>query len=87
MPLWLEKNLLAPMDVQRLGYANYKAFTDDYAAAFVDGATKDGKVYATPLWFYGFCNYINTKHFKEVGLDPDKDWPQTWTSSAKPQKS
>ena len=79
MPLWLEKNLLAPMDVQRLGYANYKAFTDDYAAAFVDGATKDGKVYATPLWFYGFCNYINTKHFKEVGLDPDKDWPQTWT--------
>ena len=79
MPLWLEKNLLAPMDVQRLGYANYKAFTDDYAPAFVDGATKDGKVYATPLWFYGFCNYINTKHFKEVGLDPDKDWPQTWT--------
>ena len=42
------------------------------------GATQDGKVYGYPLWFYGFCNYINTKQFKEVGLDPDKDWPQDW---------
>ena len=30
------------------------------------------------LWFYGYSNYLNTKQFKEVGLDPEKDWPQTW---------
>ena len=42
------------------------------------GAIQDGKAYGYPLWFYGYCNYLNTKQFKEVGLDPDKDWPKTW---------
>ena len=74
----MDKGLLAPLDVQRLGYPHYDAFTDDFAAAFVKGATQDGKVYGYPLWFYGFCNYLNTKQFKEVGLDPEKDWPKTW---------
>ena len=78
MPTWMDKGLLAPLDVQRLGYPTYDAFTNDFAAAFVKGATQDGKVYGYPLWFYGFCNYLNTKQFKEVGLDPDKDWPKDW---------
>lgn len=78
MPTWLAKNLLAPLDVQRLGYPSIKAYTDDYAQAFVQGAMKDGQIYGYPIWFYGFCNYLNTKQFKEVGLDAEKDWPKTW---------
>ncbi|MBM3564487.1 MAG: extracellular solute-binding protein [Alphaproteobacteria bacterium] len=78
MPTWLSKDLLAPLDVQRLGYSSVANFSDDFAKAFVAGATKDGKIYGYPMWFYGFCNYVNTKHFKEVGLDAEKDWPQTW---------
>jgi ABC-type glycerol-3-phosphate transport system substrate-binding protein len=78
MPTWMDKSLLAPLDVQRLGYTSYDNFTGDFAEAFVKGATQDGKVYGYPLWFYGFCNYLNTKQFKEVGLDPDKDWPRDW---------
>ena len=78
MPTWLDKGLLAPLDVKQLGYGSYDAFTADFAKAFVDGATKDGKVYGYPMWFYGYCNYLNAKQFKEVGLDPDKDWPQSW---------
>jgi multiple sugar transport system substrate-binding protein len=78
MPTWFAKNLLAPLDVQRLGYANMDAYKNDFASAFVNGATKDGKIYGYPLWFYGYCNYLNTKQFKEVGLDPEKDWPKTW---------
>ncbi|MCC7275332.1 MAG: extracellular solute-binding protein [Alphaproteobacteria bacterium] len=78
MPTWFAKDLLAPLDVQRLGYPSVKAFSDDFAQAFVAGATKDGKVYGYPLWFYGFCNYLNTNQFKEVGLDAEKDWPKTW---------
>jgi multiple sugar transport system substrate-binding protein len=53
-------------------------FTGTFAKAFVDGAVKDGQVYGYPLWFYGYCNYLNTKQFKEVGLDADKDYPQNW---------
>lgn len=78
MPTWHAKKLLAPLDVQRLGYPSLKAFTDDFAPAFVAGAVEKGKVYGYPLWFYGYANYLNTKQFKEVGLDAEKDWPKTW---------
>jgi multiple sugar transport system substrate-binding protein len=78
MPTWQAKGLLAPLDVQRLGYPSLKAFTDDFAPAFVAGAVQKGKAYGFPLWFYGYLNYLNTKQFKEVGLDAAKDWPQTW---------
>ena len=78
MPLWLDKDLIVPLDLGRLGYSSLAAFQDDFAPAFVSGAIKDGKAYGYPLWFYGYCNYLNTKQFKEVGLDPEKDAPQTW---------
>ena len=78
MPTWMSKGLLAPMDVVKLGYPTLKAYTDDYPPAFVEGAVIKGKAYGFPLWFYAFSNYLNTRHFKEVGLDPIKDAPQTW---------
>ena len=78
MPTWMSKGLLAPLDVTKLGYPTMKAYTDDYPPAFVEGAVIKGKAYGFPLWFYGFSNYLNTRHFKEVGLDPIKDAPQTW---------
>jgi multiple sugar transport system substrate-binding protein len=78
MPVWLDKNLLAPLDVQRLGYASIDGFKDDHPPAALSGVLKDGKVYGLPTWFHAFSNWINTKHFKEVGLDPDKDAPETW---------
>ena len=78
MPTWMSRNLLAPMDVRRLGYENHQAFVNDFPPAFVEGATQGGQVYGFPLWFYGFCNYLNTRHFQEVGLDAEKDWPQDW---------
>ena len=84
MPIWLDKGLLAPLDVKQLGYDSYGAFTEDFAKAFVDGATKDGKVYGYPMWFYGYCNYLNAKQFKEVGLDPEqRTGRRTGSSSAK----
>jgi len=66
------------LDITRLGYPSFNAFKDDHAEAFVAGATQGGKAYGYPMWFYGFCNYLNTKQFKEVGLDPEKDWPKGW---------
>jgi len=78
MPTWLDKGLIAPLDVNRLGYSSLDAFGDDFAPAFVKGAVHDGKVYGYPLWFYGYLNYMNTNQFKEVGLDAEKDWPKTW---------
>ena len=78
MPTWLTRKLIVPLDVQQLGYASLEAFRDDHAPAFVAGAVHEGKAYGYPLWFYGVLNHVNTKQFKEVGLDPVKDEPKTW---------
>ena len=78
MPTWLSRNMIAPMDVKRLGYSSMQAFESDYPKAFIEGAVKNGKLYGYPIYFYGFMNYLNTRHFKEAGLDPEKDQPQTW---------
>ncbi|OFV92169.1 MAG: hypothetical protein A3J75_06035 [Acidobacteria bacterium RBG_16_68_9] len=78
MPTWLSRKLIAPLDVSLLGYPSLDAFRDDHAAAFVAGCIHGGKAYGHPTWFYGFQNWANTKHFKEVGLDPVKDEPRTW---------
>lgn len=78
MPTWLARKLIAPLDVQQLGYSSLDAFRNDHAPAFVAGSIHEGKAYGYPLWFYGFLNYLNTKQFKEVGLDPEKDAPKTW---------
>lgn len=78
MPIWLEKGLLAPLDLQQLGYGSVDDFRDDHAEAAAASVLQDGQVYGMPTWFYAFSNYINEKHFKEVGLDADKDAPRTW---------
>jgi hypothetical protein len=83
MPTWLSKNLLAPLDVGRLGYPSVQAYTDDHAAAFVKGAVQDGKVYGFPVWYYGFCNYLNTKHFKESAWIPRRIGRRAGRNSAK----
>jgi multiple sugar transport system substrate-binding protein len=78
MPTWLARNLIAPLDAQLLGYGSVDAFRKDFTDAFVQSSVQDGKVYGYPMWFYGFADYLNTKQFKEVGLDPEKDEPKTW---------
>ena len=78
MPLWLSRGLIAPMDVQRLGYANFDAFVQNFNPAFVSGATQEGRVFGYPLWFYGFCNYINERHFQEAGIDPNGFDTRNW---------
>ena len=78
MPTWLARKLIAPLDVQQLGYSSLEAFRNDHAPAFVAGSVHDGKAYGYPLWFYGFMNYLNMKQFGEAGLDPVRDEPRTW---------
>ena len=86
MPTWLSRNMIAPMDIKRLGYSSLQNFMNDYPKAFVDGAVKDGKVYGYPVYVYGFLNYLNTNHFKEAKLDPEKDQPKTWEELAQVAK-
>jgi len=53
-----------------LGYASLDGFRKDHADAFVAGAIKDGQAYGYPLWFYGFCNYLNTNSSRRSASIP-----------------
>src|SRR5262245_37528190 len=77
MPVWLDKKLLAPLDVQRLGYSSVDAFHADHAPAALASVGQGDKIYGMPTWFYAFSNYTNEKHFKVAGLEPIKDAPRT----------
>jgi len=50
--------------VKRLGYASLDAFRRGPRRRLRGGARQDGQAYGYPLWFYGFCNYLNTKQFR-----------------------
>ncbi len=78
MPTWLVRNMIAPMDFKQLGYSSLDSFKNDYPKAFIAGAVKNDKIYGYPIWFYGYLNYLNTYHFKQAGLDPERDQPKTW---------
>ncbi|MBI2131798.1 MAG: extracellular solute-binding protein [Candidatus Tectomicrobia bacterium] len=83
LPGFTTKNVLAPI---RPGWLGYKDL-DDMKKAFLPGALEgyihEGKLYAVPPIASVFSLYINKNHFKEAGLDPEKDYPKTWEDIAK----
>ncbi|HEY8541406.1 MAG TPA: extracellular solute-binding protein, partial [Pseudothermotoga sp.] len=51
---------------------------DLYVEGALDAVTYQGKIYGLPLELTNWCIFINKKYFKQVGLDPEKDYPKTW---------
>ena len=78
VPTWLAKNAAAPIDPQQIGYKSVEDFRADYPERLMQSLTMAGKLYAYPFQVYGYVNYLNTKFFKEAGLDAEKDYPKTW---------
>jgi multiple sugar transport system substrate-binding protein len=73
------KGALAPLDPVAVGFKDQK----ELDAAYVPGslnAFKDaaGKIYAIPFEYNSWPLLINDKMFKDIGLDPTKDYPKTW---------
>jgi len=69
---------VAPVDLQAVGYSSYKALQNDYLPVTFNGALYEGKIYGLPLEITNWCIYVNNKYYREVGLDPAKDYPKTW---------
>lgn len=78
LPPYAEKNNFVPISPQALGYPSLEAMRQAYIPAALDAVIYDGKIMAIPYYWNVFNLYINTAHFKEAGLDPDKDYPKTW---------
>ncbi len=78
LPSLTAKNVLAPIHPEWLGFKNLEEMKKAYLPGALDGYIHDGKLYAVPVVAATFSLYINTDHFREAGLDPDKDYPRTW---------
>jgi multiple sugar transport system substrate-binding protein len=69
---------VAPVDLQAIGYSSYKALQADYLPVTFNGALYEGKIYGLPLEITNWCIYINSKYYRQVGLNPATDYPKTW---------
>ncbi|HEY7366343.1 MAG TPA: extracellular solute-binding protein, partial [Methylomirabilota bacterium] len=78
LPSFTTKDVLAPIRPEWLGYKNLEDMKKAYLTGALDGYIHQGKLYAVPMIASVFSLYLNRKHFREAGLDPDKDYPRTW---------
>lgn len=78
LPSFTTKNVLAPVHPEWLGYKSLEDMKKAYLPGALEGYIHNGKLYAVPMVSSTFSLYINTDHFKEAGLDPEKDYPKTW---------
>ena len=78
LPSFTTKNVLAPIHPEWLGYKNLEDMKMAYLPGALEGYIHNGKLYAVPMVSATFSLYINTDHFKEAGLDPERDYPKTW---------
>jgi ABC-type glycerol-3-phosphate transport system substrate-binding protein len=78
---YIPKKLLAPIDPAGFGAKSVDEIRAKYNEGTLDGASGDGQLYGVPSEFNATAFAINTKHFKDAGLDPTKP-PQTWDDVA-----
>lgn len=71
--------ILAPVDVAAFGFESQ----EDFEAAYVPDSLnpfkgEDGQVYGIPFEYNSWIMVINENMFREIGLDPETDYPKTW---------
>lgn len=69
---------VAPVDPEAIGYENQQAIYDEYLDGTLDPATYEGELYGLPLEVTNWAIYVNKKYFRDAGLDPEADAPETW---------
>lgn len=75
---YIEGGRVAPVDLKVVGYPSYKAMQNDYLPVTFNGALFEGQIYGLPMEITNWCIYINNKYYRQVGLDPARDYPKTW---------
>ena len=83
MPTFIEKRMMAPLSTPALGHASLDEMKKKYLPGALDGYTAEGKLYALPIVSGTMSLFLNKRHFEEAGLDPDKDYPQSWEQLAR----
>jgi len=65
-------------DLKAMGYASMQALEDSWDPGALDHYTYKGKVYGFNWKLNIFAMAVNREHFREAGLDAEKDYPKYW---------
>jgi multiple sugar transport system substrate-binding protein len=78
-PEFVKDGIIAPVDLKAFGFSSYAEMEHHWLKGSLNGFTLNGKVYGIPMEFDTFALFINTKEYRAAGLNPNKDYPRTWT--------
>lgn len=83
VPFYINKGLLAPIDPSAFGFKTQADLEKEWLPNSFSTAIRNGIIYGVPFEVSVWSMYINGLHFKEIGLDPAKDYPKTWEDVGK----
>jgi multiple sugar transport system substrate-binding protein len=75
---YIVNHRVAPVNAEELGFENVQAIYDSYLEGVLNPVTYQGNLYGLPMELTNWCIFLNKKYFREVGLDPEEDYPKTW---------
>jgi multiple sugar transport system substrate-binding protein len=75
-------DFVAPAEDAYFPNGGVKQIEDQYLPGALDSVKNEGKLYGLPNQQNSWSLYINNRLFKEAGLDPEKDAPETWDDVA-----
>jgi multiple sugar transport system substrate-binding protein len=75
----VDRGILAPVDPASFGFADQAALEEAYVPGSLDPFKgEDGLIYGIPFEYNSWVMVINDSMFREIGLDPETDYPKTW---------
>ena len=66
------------LDPSWIGERNISDVINRYTPGALEAVELDGKIHGLPLEYTNHCMFINKQIFREVGLNPETDYPKTW---------
>jgi len=75
---YISTGQVVPIDPTTIGFNSVEAIISEYVPGVLDPVIHDGELYGLPLELTNWAIYLNREIFRNVGLDPDIDYPQTW---------
>ena len=77
-----DSGVLRPVDPISLGYGSFSDLEEAFLPGALDGYSYRGKTYGIPFELSAYGFWINSDHFRESGIDPESNYPRTWSDVA-----
>jgi multiple sugar transport system substrate-binding protein len=69
---------VAPVALNALGLSSVQDLISKYRPGVLDPVRYRDNIYGLPLELTNWAIYLNKRMFRDVGLDPERDYPRTW---------